>query len=81
MAFGHVIDPEGNEIQAWTGGMNPNYNAHVVRAEWYEAQRLRIYYHAEKSNGTGGTIITFTKTYSTIYTGTGKQNQNVTIVG
>ena len=78
MAFGHIIDPEGNIIQPWTGGLTPGFNARVVRTEWaYGA--LIIYYYSERSDGTHGEIRYHQKSYSKKYTGNG--NKNVTIVG
>ena len=82
--FGYTIDPDGNKILPWSGGIatNYDYNARVVSVKWvtdtHGVRRLHVEYYAEKSDGSGKTF-TDVQTYNKKIYGTG--NQNVSIVG
>ena len=81
--FGYTIDPDGNKITPWSGGIatNYDYNARVVSVKWVTdelgVRRLHVEYYAEKSDGSGKTF-TDIQTYNKKIYGTG--NQNVSIV-
>ena len=67
--FGYTIDPNGNIISPWAGGIaiNYSYNARVVSVKWvtdtHGVRRLHVENYAEKSDGSGKTF-TDIRTYN-----------------